>query len=257
QDNALERLRMDPLLVKQWRDELTTPEIDEKTGQKIEEKRPGQIDNQLQQPFETPQNDALGQRIASNALNDKPLNGGVRTEGTSFKRVLLPPTQQSKQYAELERRLRRYYEDRLVTDEDKNREYLKQLRARDAADQAAANAPGNAAIRAPGGVALPDYSRIGQNLANTRTAPAPGPGVAQPGVAQPLPEVGPITPKPKPIQITSLAAGVQAQGLAKLLKTAEDLMKEGKFGPALDQYQAAAQLAPNNSMVYLGQANAE
>ena len=34
-------------------------------------------------------------------------------------------------------------------------------------------------------------------------------------------------------------------------------MKEGKFGPALDQYQAAAQLAPNNSMVLLGQANAE
>src|SRR6185295_9267282 len=93
--------------------------------------------------------------------------------------------------------------------------------------------------------------------ANTRTAPAPGPGVAQPGVAQPLPEVGPITPKPKPIQITSLAAGVNAQGLAKLLKSAEDFMKEGKFGPALDQYQAAAQLAPNNSMVYLGQANAE
>ena len=34
-------------------------------------------------------------------------------------------------------------------------------------------------------------------------------------------------------------------------------MKDGKFGPALDQYQAAAQLAPNNSMVLLGEANAE
>ena len=243
QDNALDRLRMDPLLIKQWRDELST-EIDEKTGQKIEDKRPGQIDNQLQQPFETPQNDALRQRISS-AVNDKPLPGEVRAEGTSFKRVLLPPTQQSTQYAELERRLRRYYEDRLVTDTEKNREYLRQLRAREAADQATAGNP--LAARNPGALAIPDYSRIGQELA--RSAP---------GSVQPLPgNVGAAPVKPKPIKITSIAAGVQAQGLAKLLKGAEDLMKEGKFGPALDQYQAAAQLAPNNSMVYLGQANAE
>jgi hypothetical protein len=247
QESALDRMRMDPLLIKQYRDELST-EIDEKTGQKIEDKRPGLIDNQLQQPFETPQNDPQRQRIAS-AVNDKPLPGQVRAEGTSFRRVLLPPTQQSTQYAELERRLRRYYEDRLVTDEDKNREYLKQLRARDAADQAAANAPGNALARNPAAMALPDYARIGQDLA--RSAPAPG-------AAQQLPaNIGAAPVKPKPIKITSLAAGVQAQGLAKLLKGAEDLMKEGKFGPALDQYQAAAQIAPNNSMVYLGQANAE
>jgi tetratricopeptide (TPR) repeat protein len=245
QESALDRLRMDPLLIKQYRDELST-EIDEKTGQKIEDKRPGQISDALPQPYETPQNDPLRQRIPS-SLTDKPLPGEVRAEGTSFRRVLLPPTQQSTQYAELERRLRRYYEDRLVTDADKNREYLKQLRARDAADQAAANAV--AGMRTPGALALPDYSRIGQELANVRSAP---------GAAQQLPPgIAPIPAKPKPIKITSLAAGFQAQGLAKILKTAEDLMKEGKFGPALDQYQAAAQLAPNNSMVLLGQANAE
>src|SRR5213078_1946459 len=122
-------------------------------------------------------------------------------EGSSFKRVLLPPTQQSTQYAELERRLRRYYEDRLVTDEDRNREYLKQLRARDAADQAAANAP-TALNRNAAAMALPDYSRIGEQLA--RPAPAP----AQGGAAQAIPDVGPIAAKPKPILITSLAAGV-------------------------------------------------
>jgi tetratricopeptide (TPR) repeat protein len=240
---------MDPLLIKQYRDELST-EIDEKTGQKIEDKRPGQISDAVQQPFETPQSDPIRQRINS-SLIDKPLPGEVRAEGTSFRRVLLPPSAQSTQYAELERRLRRYYEDRLVTDSDKNRDYLKQLRARDAADQAAANATGNlTGPRNPAAMAIPDYSRIGQDLANLGPAPA---GAAQ----QPVPAIGAPVVKPKPIKITSLAAGVQAQGLAKLLKTAEDLMKEGKFGPALDQYQAAAQLAPNNSMVLLGQANAE
>ena len=248
QDNALDRLRMDPLLIKQYREELST-EIDDKTGQKIEDKRPGQISSAVPQPFETPQSDPIRQRINS-SLTDKPLPGEVRAEGTSFRRVLLPPSAQSTQYAELERRLRRYYEDRLVTDADKNREYLKQLRARDAADQAAANATGNLpGARNPAAMAIPDYSRIGQDLANL----GPATGTAQ----QPAPAIGAPIVKPKPIKITSLATGVQAQGLAKLLKTAEDLMKEGKFGPALDQYQAAAQLAPNNSMVLLGQANAE
>jgi tetratricopeptide (TPR) repeat protein len=243
QDSALDRLRMDPLLIKQYRDELST-EVDEKTGEKIEDKRPGLLNNAVQQPFETPQNDPQRQRI-NGLVNDKPLPGEVRAEGTSFRRVLLPPVAQSTQYAELERRLRRYYEDRLVTDEDKNREYLKQLRARDAADK------NNTAVagRNPGALALPDYARIGQDLANQQ----PGPGGAQ----QPAPGVGAANVKPQPIKITSLAAGVKAEGLAKLLKNGEDLMKEGKFGPALDQYQAAAQLAPNNGLVLLGQANAE
>src|SRR5207245_928196 len=90
QESALDRLRMDPLLIKQYRDELST-EIDEKTGLKIEEKRPGQISDAVQQPFETPQNDPQRQRI-NNALTDKPLPGEVRVEGTSFRRVLLPPS---------------------------------------------------------------------------------------------------------------------------------------------------------------------
>jgi tetratricopeptide (TPR) repeat protein len=239
QESALDRLRMDPLLIKQYRDELST-EIDDKTGLKIEDKHPGQLNNAVQQPFETPQNDPQRQRI-NGALTDKPLPGEVRAEGTSYRRVLLPPSAQSTQYAELERRLRRYYEDRLVTDEDKNREYLKQLRARDAADQ-------NAIAKGPGAMAVPDYARIGQDLANQQ--PAPGAN-QQPGI-----NVGGDV-KPKPVKITSLATGVKAEGLAKLLKNAEDLMKEGKFGPALDQYQAAAQLAPNNGMVLLGQANSE
>jgi tetratricopeptide (TPR) repeat protein len=249
QDSALERLRMDPLLVKQMREELST-EIDEKTGQKIEDKRPGQISSAVQKPFETPENDPLRNRI-NGALTDKALSGEVRADGSSWRRVLLPPSQQSTQYAELERRLRRYYEDRLVTDEDKNREYLKQLRARDSADQAAANAggPGIAAARNQAALNVPDYARIGLELANQK-----GGAGAAPDAAAAL--KAPIL-RPKPIKITSLAAGVQAPGLAKLLKTAEDLMKDAKYGPALDQYEAAAQLAPNNSMVLLGQANAE
>ena len=167
-----------------------------------------------------------------------------------YRRMLLPPSQQSLQYAELERRLRRYYEDRLQTDEDKNREFLKELRARDAQEKAGAAAGGPAvtAMRNQGVATIPDYARIGQELATQR-----GNATANPADVLNTP----IPNRPKPQKITSLAEGVQAPGLAKLLKTAEDLMHEGKFAAALEQYEAAAQLARNNSMVLLGQTNAE
>ncbi len=59
------------------------------------------------------------------------------------------------------------------------------------------------------------------------------------------------------MHITSLATGVRAKGLAGLLKSAEDLMKEGKFTSAIDQYSLAQQVAPDNPLILLGQANAE
>jgi tetratricopeptide (TPR) repeat protein len=258
EDNALDRLRLDPLMLRQMYDEITI-QVDPNTGEKVENRLPGNISGALQRPYETPQNDPLGQRIQSTPINEQPLAGNVRATGSSYNRVLLPPHKQSAQYAELERRLRRYYEERLQTDEERNREFLKQLRARGAADQAApATDPltGGPALTnqnqtSLSGVALPDYARIGQELANQK------PGLGTTGAPTAPGSVGGFAVKPKPMQITSLATGVQAPGLAKLLKTAEDLSKEGKFGPALEQYQAAAQLAPNNALVLVGLATAE
>src|SRR5256885_15990845 len=112
------------------------------------------------------------------------------------------------------------------------REAHKRHRPPDADGNAAMAGGGTLTARSPAALALPEYSRIGQELANAKPAP---------GAGQQFPVgVGAIAAKPQPMKITSLAAGVQAQGLAKLLKTAEDLMKEGKVGPALGQYQAAA-----------------
>jgi hypothetical protein len=250
-ENALDRLRLDPLLLRQMHDEITI-EVDPNTGQNVERRPAGQVSGTLQRPYETPQNDPLGQRIASTPINDQPLAGNVRATGTAYNRVLVPAHQQSSQYAEMERRLRRYYEDRLQTDEDRNREYLKQLRARDAADKTAiAGKEGGPALTnqtTPNANALnlPNYARIGQELANQRLPAGGGAGAVN------VPAV-----KPKPMQIASIAEGVQTPGLAKLLKTAEDLTKEGKFGPALEQYEAAAQLAPNNPLVLVGLASAE
>lgn len=62
---------------------------------------------------------------------------------------------------------------------------------------------------------------------------------------------------PKPVQIHSLAEGVQAKGLADLLKQAEDDAKAGHYSTALEQYDLAEQVAPNNPLIGLGRANVE
>ena len=48
-----------------------------------------------------------------------------------------------------------------------------------------------------------------------------------------------------------------AKGLSEMLKKAEDLMKQGKFTTAIDQYAAAEQVAPNQPLIWIGRANAE
>ncbi|MDB5305683.1 MAG: repeat protein [Phycisphaerales bacterium] len=74
----------------------------------------------------------------------------------------------------------------------------------------------------------------------------PGPN----GAAQPAPEAGPL-------KVSSLATGVKAKGLHDLLVGAEDLMRQGKFDSAIDQYVQAQRVAPNNPLTYLGRAHAE
>jgi hypothetical protein len=85
-------------------------------------------------------------------------------------------------------------------------------------------------------------------------APAPSPSAQAAAPAPAAPRTG---PKPAPVKIDSLAKGVPGKGLADLLTGAEALMKEGKFSSALEKYDAAEQVAPNNPLILLGRANAE
>ena len=76
------------------------------------------------------------------------------------------------------------------------------------------------------------------------------------GAAQPAaPAAG--APRPAPVKLDTLAKGVPGKGLAELLTGAESLMKEGRFSSALEKYDAAEQVAPNNPLIKLGRANAE
>jgi tetratricopeptide (TPR) repeat protein len=76
------------------------------------------------------------------------------------------------------------------------------------------------------------------------------------GVTAAVPS-NPAAPRPEPVEVRSLATGVSAPGLRSLLQKAETSMQQGKFDTAIAQYESAAQVAPNNPMILLGQANAE
>jgi tetratricopeptide (TPR) repeat protein len=89
---------------------------------------------------------------------------------------------------------------------------------------------------------------------------APGETVAPTPPAQPGSNPGATTAPPAPVEpvpIKSLATGVQAKGLHDLLASAEDLMRQEKYTAALDKYNAAQEVAPNNPLITLGRANAE
>jgi tetratricopeptide (TPR) repeat protein len=176
---------------------------------------------------------------------------------------LVPQQQRTAQYSALSERLKRYYggNNRALTDAEAAQRFnqeVRQLRQR----QAQANAR-------PSPIESPD-----------RQAKPPGPGPAQPpegqarGPEQPananpaeqptaierqIPgPTGLVTPnKAKPEQVPTLKNLVKAKGLAEIMQTAEDLMRQGKFISALDQYDAAQQVAPNYAVTTLGRANAE
>ena len=86
--------------------------------------------------------------------------------------------------------------------------------------------------------------------------------VAAPRTTQQDKVEGPTLPQrpdksAEPVRVTSLATGVKANGLRELLTKAEAQMRDGRFATAIDTYDAAEQVAPNNPLIRLGQAHAE
>jgi tetratricopeptide (TPR) repeat protein len=105
---------------------------------------------------------------------------------------------------------------------------------------------------------LPDYAQRSKDImagkdSTDPTAQLPGAEKSPPDQAQTT-----VTPGSEaPLRVNSLATGVNAKALADFLNEAEKLMREGKFYSALDQYEMADQVAPNDPMVNLGRAIAE
>lgn len=62
---------------------------------------------------------------------------------------------------------------------------------------------------------------------------------------------------PTPVQIQSLAVGVKDAKLVKVLTQAEEQMRAGKFGSAIDTYEHAEEIAADDPLVFMGRSIAE
>jgi hypothetical protein len=229
--------------------------------------QPGAMNDQLQTPFESPENGPLGRpQSQRNAMQQSALSGDLTTGAQRASRLMLPSAaQQSTQYAELQRRLQRYQQQENPSDAAARAFREQQLAAQQqaAAEQQRTRAaqPNQQAQpgRQPGAQPGAQPGRQPAGAADRPTGAARQPGAAPPA-AQPQREVTipQNLPKPgePPLQVKSLAEGIQAQGLKNVMLQAEDALRRGRFREALMQYEQAEQVAPNNPLVQLGKVNA-
>jgi len=181
----------------------------------------GSLVQPLDHPLEAPQNNPLSNDVTSNPLENGPLNSSVTTGQGLRQQFIVPPSRQSTQYSELDKRLQQYNASHPVTDEQANARFQQEL----------ANRQRQANSTITGG--------------NTERQGTKSNGNAAPGNA------------PSPLEMDSLATGIPAKGLHDLMANAEVLLREDRFTTAIEQYDRAARVAPNNPLIPMGRAIAE
>jgi len=238
----------------------------------------------------SPVNPIAGAQPVNTAI--APTMGGSTDQSTRL-RLLAPPQQQSGLYAQLLKRHEESVANQNVSDEQAARDFNAVQRAQQQAQQAAKGQPGApgapgaggaggaqaggagaaqaggtggaGAAGQPGGVSAIPVPPPAAGGAGTGATPNAAPGV--PNYAQQNEQIfrnlrnqnSKLQPlkKPEPVKVPSLATGMKSKGLADVMRNAETFMKDGKFTAALEQYDQAEQVAPNNPLIRLGRANAE
>ncbi len=236
---AAEGAGMEPGQIRQMQDELKNSigNPDKEAPKDPNMARP------LPKPFESPESSLLRNKPLVDSVGGKPLANQIREDLGMQQRPLVPVPQQSSQYAEMERRLNRYYGEIIKGNETKFPEAARQLKKsggekpKTPEGEGPKVGPATDARTEIADSTLPDYARIGREIL---------------GGSSPMA----TSAKPQPFKIRSLAAGVRAEGLARLIREGEKFMQEGKFDSATLRFDAAQEVAPNNSLVTMGRANA-
>jgi hypothetical protein len=216
-----DRFRVDSAEMRRMRSELENP-----------------ADQQQQQNDQNNQN-TLGQPGFGQSLNAQDNSRQANPQGfsndlqsgqpTQRRYTIVSPEIQSAQYREMRERLSQYENPQFAQMEAQHRARM-------------------------------ERQAIARKVAASTSQPAtPGVGVNPEAIAAAgvKPGMGSINPNAEPVKVTSLATGVRAKGLHDMLTQSEDLMRQGKFQSAIDRYDVALQIAPNNPLISLGRANAE
>ncbi len=278
QTTPAERSRLDPQALQRMQQELnsvSSPEEQQNNGT-------GNIGGGSQaNPAKPSPGNLSPDQLNTGALNSTSLSGqtmasqvGSSKVDTSLSsgqglqnRLMIPAAKQSAQLQALEKK----YEGQKLTDAQsaqlmtQEQSLLKQEAKKNAPNgktgpdgKAVAGTAGGRPL-AGNGIETPRRTNaVGLDM--TAGAPAPRTG-NQPGLEKTLPPVinghESSAADNQPFVVTSLASGIKAKGLFDLLKTAEEQMRSGKFSQAIDTYDTAEQVAPNNPFVPLGRGFAE
>jgi len=184
--------------------------------------------------FDAPKDPAMGDKNISDSVNNGPIGANGLGTGQGTRLSLMGMHKTNTQYNELNKRLEQYYSDLRKTDADAAAKFNSELRARKEAEAKAALAQKNK-----------NPNEIG-TLPKPPVLPDTTPDATKPKVR-----------KPAPLKVPSIAAKTSGEGLSNVMKKAEGLMKQGKFTSALDQYDIAEGVTPENPWIWLGRANAE
>jgi hypothetical protein len=204
--------------------------------------------------------------ITGDAINTPALDGKISID-QSTRNELVPPAKQSALYAQMVQRFSEL--GAAATDQEAQRRFAiaRQMKAdAEKADKNAVPGMGNPADRNTGRPGAPDNGGavaaggaggidIGET-GGTDDAAAGDAKAVEPTAKYPV-SSGSSTRPVVPLHVRSLADGVKAPGLASLLTSAEESMRAGQFGSAIDRYDTAAKVAPNNPLITLGRAIAE
>lgn len=209
-----------------------------------------------QQPLQSPLPPLGYTPLPSQNPTNAPLPSGVDSQlGGSYQ--LLTPAERTPQYQQMHQRLEEFYKSQSLSDARAKQLADQQMKLRLKAKQAQTESQQNQTStqqppaatdqKAKTPLLVPNFDKQASEIVqgeNKKTQ---------------TPTAGESTPPalPSPIKVESLAEGVKTPGLANHLARAEQLMKEGKFSSAIEHYQQAQEISPNNALVLLGRANAE
>jgi len=176
--------------------------------------------------------------FATNSIDNKTLSanslqGGLSTDQTTRQELLIAPAKQSALYAKL---LKQFNDQgAALSDQEAHRRF--ELQRAVAGNDAEAR-----------------ETVLTKGDTDTGTEPKAPEGIAQLPID---PNAQPEAKAVAPIDVNNLAEGVRSKGLADLITAGQEAMKNGQFGAAIDRFDAAAKVAPNNSLITLGRAHAE
>ena len=241
-----DRARMDSSSIQQMRNELNQTVVPDQSAQPTA--TPGAVNlSQGQNLTDTPSasSNLSGSTALTSTVANQQFNGDLASGQSLQNQLIVAPAKQSKQLAELEKRYAAKNNQKL-TDVQASNLYNKQVQAQ--AAKPAGDATAQKTTKTPGAA--------GGGLVDN-ASPIPAGKVPTPQAIKPILHGPDSAAAEQPYVITSLATGMPATGLANLMKSAEGLMRQGKFTEAVASYETAEEVAPNNPFVFLGRGIAE